>query len=268
MIVDGAAAEGFLQNLLSQDLKGLAVGDARRALLLTAKARIIADPRVTRVEAERFLLDVDPVGVEPLVSALTRYRLGAKVAIEATDAWRLVSLIGPRATESPADGIVLDTALGDVPRRDLIVPAERAESIAATAEANGATRLDAAALEALRINAGEVRLGHDVDERWMPAEVGLVPIAVSFSKGCFIGQEPVTRLEHRGHANRGPRRLSLTAAAATGTPITHDGKEVGVLTSVAGPPQLEQVVGIGIVRVNVPADAQLDVAGSTATLTP
>ena len=265
VLVEGVDAEKFLQNLLSQELRGMTVGESRQALFLTAKARVIADPRVTLLDEGRYLLDLDPVGVDALVGGLTRYRLGAKVAIDVTTDWSLVSLIGPTAEGIATDGVRIVGLLGDLPRVDVLAPFDQREAIVTAAVAAGATPVEPAAIEALRIETGAVRLGHDVDERWMPAEVDLVETTVSFEKGCFIGQEPVTRLHRRGHANRGPRRLALDAIVEPGTTLELDGKDVGVVTSVAATPWLVEPRAIGIVRVDVPADAALAAGTATAT---
>lgn len=266
VLVEGADAEKFLQNLLSQELRGMAVGEARQALFLTPKARVIANPRVTLLVEGQYLLDLDPVGVDALVRGLTRYRLGAKVAIDATTDWSLVSLIGPEAEGVATDGVKIVGLLGDLPRVDVLVPADQGEVTVAAAIAAGATSVEPAAIEALRIEAGVVRLGHDVDERWMPAEVGLVEATVSFEKGCFIGQEPVTRLHRRGHANRGPRRLSLDAIVERGTTLELDGKDVGVITSVAAAPWFTAPRAIGIVRIDVPDGSVLTAGPIAATV--
>lgn len=266
--VEGPDAEGFLQNLLTQDLAGIADGEARRALLLTPKAKVLADLRVTRLAPERLLLDVEPVAADELIRQLTRYRLGSKATIEATGAWALVSLIGPSAPTIALPGTCIGASLGALPRRDVLVPASGLAEALAAAERAGAIPVEEAAVEALRVEAGEVRLGHDVDARWMPAEVGLVDATVSFDKGCFIGQEPVTRLHRRGHANRGPRRLALTTDVTPGGELTLDGKEAGVVTSVAGPPWLDEPRAIAIVRVEVPEGAVLDAGGVSATVLP
>ena len=262
VLVEGADAESFLQNLLSQDLHGMADGTARDALFLSPKARIIANPRVTRLDQSRFLLDLEPVGEAPLVAGLRRYRLGAKVVVELTEAWSLLSLIGPQAESIDLDGLSLPTALGGLPRRDVLVAAAQAEALIASAVAAGAVTVSPDAIEALRVEAGEVRLGADLDQRWMPAEVGVVERTVSFEKGCFPGQEPVTRLHRRGHANRGPRRLILDALVAVGEPLHVDDREVGLVTSVAGPPWLSRHAAIGIVRVKVAEDAVFVAGGS------
>jgi folate-binding protein YgfZ len=266
--VAGPDAEAFLQNLLTQDLAGIADGESRRALLLTPKAKVLADVRVTRLGPDSLVLDVEPTAVDGLVKQLTRYRLGSKATIEATNHWSLLSLIGPGALAIDLPGTRIESALGDLPRIDLIVPtSDLAASLDAAVHA-GAVSVDAAAVEALRVEAGEVRLGHDIDERWMPAEVGLVEATVSFDKGCFIGQEPVTRLHRRGHANRAPRRVGLSAVVAPGTELVLDGKEAGVVTSVADVPWLDEPRAIAILRVEVPAGAVLDAAGVAATVLP
>ncbi len=266
--VEGTGAEAFLQSMLSQELVGMRVGESRRALLLTTKARVLADPRVTRVSEDVFLLDLEVVGVEPLVRELTRYRLGAKVTIEPTADWSLLSLIGPAAETIDLPGLRVESRLGTLPRSDfLIATPDRADALA-TAETAGAVAVEAAAVDALRVEAGELLLGADVDDRWMPAEVGLVDAAVSFDKGCYIGQEPVTRLYRRGHANRGPRRLTLSAPVPTGESIVSDGRDVGVVTSLAGPPWLDAYRAIGIVRVKVPDDALLQIGVASGRLLP
>jgi folate-binding protein YgfZ len=266
--VAGPDAEAFLQNLLTQDLEGIADGESRRALLLTPKAKVLADVRVTRLSPEHLLLDVEPMAVAEFVKQLTRYRLGSKATIEATEHWSLVSLIGPGALAIELPGTRIESTLGDLPRVDTIVAtSDLAASLDAAVRA-GAVPVDEGAVEALRVEAGEVRLGHDVDERWMPAEVGLVDATVSFDKGCFIGQEPVTRLHRRGHANRGPRRVALSTAVAPGTELVLEGKEAGVVTSVADAPWLDSARAIAILRVEVPEGAVLDAAGTTATVLP
>ena len=265
--VEGPDAHALLQNLLTQDLDGIAEGEARRALLLTPKARVLVDLRVTRVGDGRFLLDVEPEAAEPLAALLLRYRLRAQAEIAVTGHWSLVSLIGPGATAIELPGTRHATSLGGLPRVDVIAPTIGLMGSLAAAERAGAVRVDEGAVDALRVEAGEVRLGRDVDERWMPAEAGLVESAVSFEKGCFIGQEPVTRLHRRGHANRGPRRLALAAPVAAGTALAAGDREVGVVTSVAGAPWLDEPRAIGIVRVDA-GDGPLAAGAVDARLLP
>ena len=123
--------------------------------------------------------------------------------------------------------------------------------------ASGAEPVGASAFEALRVAAGTPRHGVDFDETTLPAEAGVVEQAVSFTKGCFVGQEPIARLRYRGQANRALRRLAF----AGGVPdlpaaLVSDGREVGRVTSVAMLPG-GLAVGLGYVRREVPEDAEL-----------
>ena len=119
-------------------------------------------------------------------------------------------------------------------------------------------------LEALRIAAGTPRFGREIDDRVMPAEAGLVGRAVSLTKGCFPGQEPIARLHYRGHANRGLRVLAIDGAELPGydAELTFEGKPVGRVTSAAR--DGDRIVALAYVRVEVPADAVLDVGTAKA----
>ena len=121
-----------------------------------------------------------------------------------------------------------------------------------------AARLDEAQLELLRISAGTPRFGYEIDDRVLPAEAGLVDQAVSFTKGCYPGQEPVARLHHRGRANRGLRVLRIEGDALPeyDAELTLDGKSVGRVTSAARAPD-GRIVALAYVRREVPADAAL-----------
>jgi folate-binding protein YgfZ len=114
-------------------------------------------------------------------------------------------------------------------------------------------------LERRRIEAGTPRYGREIDERVLPAEAGLVDRAVSLTKGCFPGQEPIARLHYRGHANRALRVLEVQGAEA-GAEIVCEGKVVGRVTSVAPDRALAYV------RSEVPEDAVLEIGGAEARL--
>jgi len=284
--VAGPDAESHLQAVLSQELVGIPLGSARYALLLTPKARVLADPRVVRAEPDGFLLDVEPEAAERLAATLTRYRLRAQVEItRADEAWSLLAVAGPEAdavvtaaigsTPGEVEGsgtgeeppFALRAAAIGIPRVDLLVPVKQADDLVERLTRAGASGADPTALDALRVAAGVPRLGAEIDERWMPAESGVVERAVSFDKGCYIGQEPVTRLHRRGHANRGPRRLTPAASVRVGEPVAYEGKEVGVVTSIAGSPWLDEPVAMGVVRAEVPAGATVAIGDPPVTAT-
>lgn len=288
--VHGKDAVRFLQGLLSNDVEGLEVGSARYALLLTPKARVIADPRVLRLADDDFVLDVEPAAGALLRATLTRYRLAAKALIEPLDGtWSALALGGPGA------GLALLDALGVLPRVDapegegfevavpggvlhgvtsafcgekgfeLVGPdalvAEAFAALLPAVRARGGGPVGADALEVARIEAGLPRFGAEIDEQVMPAEAGLVDRAVSFTKGCYVGQEPVARLHYRGHANRGLRALVLDGAVPPpGAAVVLDGRDVGRVTSAADSPSLGRALALAIVRREVDEGARVSVS--------
>ena len=199
--------------MVSNDVEALAPGEACQALLLTAKARLIAPLTVLRRGIDDFLLLTEPT-------------LGDRVAKE------LRPLPVRREVRDRGGGALLD----DRPRRsasercrsrrrDYGVPAY--ELIDADVPAADAIAGDE--LERLRILARTPAWGRELDDRVLPAEAGLEERAISFTKGCYPGQEPVARLHYRGHPNRGLRVLRLEGEElpAYDAELTLDGKAVG-----------------------------------------
>jgi folate-binding protein YgfZ len=211
--------------MVSNDVEALAVGEACDALLLTAKARIIAPLRVVRWADDDFLLLTEPELGDRVAAELTRMRFAAKCEI---------------GTEEHESWLVLggEEVLGERPEGD-----EASEEEA----------------ERARIEAGIPRWGSELDETILPAEAGLEETHISFTKGCYPGQEPIARLHYRGHVNRRLRALKV-ANSKPGDEIEHDGKIVGRVTSAV--PGL----ALGYVRTAVPDDAELSVEGETARL--
>ena len=236
--VAGPEAETYLQRMVSNDVAALAPGEACQALLLSAKARVIATLVILRRRDEDFLLLTEPE-LGAIVSAeLVRFRFAARAEIELEehDSYLLLGT-------DPPEGCVA------VPNDEFGVVGW--EVLAASPD--GVRRVDDDELEAMRIRAGTPRFGREIDDRVLPAEAGLTERAVSFTKGCYPGQEPIARLHYRGHANRGLRRLVLPAGDLPGSDasIVLDGKEVGRVTSSARAE--EGVLVLGYVRTEVPA---------------
>ena len=250
--VAGPSAEEYLQRMLSNDVAALAAGDSCDALLLTAKARIIAPLRVARCGEDDFLLLTEPELGEVVRDQLLRFRFAARVqiALEQHDSFVLLG-----------EGSGAGGALA-VPTRDYGV---RAVELVDGARPAAAEVVEAEELERLRIEAGTPAYGREIDDRVLPAEAGLVERAVSLTKGCYPGQEPIARLHFRGHANRGLRRLALDAAAppAPDTEVRLDEKVVGRVTSSAL--SNRGAIALAYVRAEVPEDARLDVGGAVAT---
>jgi folate-binding protein YgfZ len=232
--VAGPAAEEFLDRMVSNDVAALGPGEACEALLLTPKARVIAPLVVLRRAHDDYLLLTEPDLGERVRAELLRARFATKVDVELEEHTSYVVFGG--------EGI---------PTRDYGEPA--AEVLDAGLEPT----LTAEELELLRIRAGTPAWGKEIDDRVLPAEAGLTERAVSFTKGCYPGQEPIARLHYRGHANRGLRVLELAALPAPDTELVFEGRTVGRITSAA--PVDGGAVALAYVRREVPEDAPLEV---------
>ena len=230
--VQGPDAIDYLNRMLSNDVPESGSVDA---LLLTPKARVIAPLLLWRRGADDVLLLTEPELGDVVRQQLTRMRFAAKCEIE---------------LEEHTSTIVLGDADG-IPNRDYGVPAVEVLDVDLDGDAD---------LERLRIEAATPRYGREIDDRVLPAEAGLDERAVSFDKGCYPGQEPVARQHYRGKVNRRLRVLDVSGAPEPETPVLHEGKDVGRVTSAV--PGL----ALAYVRVAVPEDATLDVGGSPATL--
>jgi folate-binding protein YgfZ len=212
--VAGPDAEDHLQRMVSNDVAALAPGESCEALLLTPKARVIAPMRVLRRRDDDFLLLTEPELGETLRDELLRMRFAAKAEIE---------------LEEHSSYLLLGENGAGVANDDYGVPAVE---VLDQDPPKGLPSLSDEDLERLRVEAGTPRFGKEIDDRVLPAEADLVDRAVSLTKGCFPGQEPIARLHYRGHANRGLRVLEVDGARV-GSEIVRDGKVVGRVTSVA-----------------------------------
>jgi tRNA-modifying protein YgfZ len=238
--VEGPDAADYLQRMVSNDVEALAVGEASPALLLTAKARVIAPVVIWRRGEQDFLVLTEPELGEVVRALLVRMRLRAQCQIELEE-HTSVLVFG-----DDADGFATDFP-GAV------------EAVDAGLEPTLAPQ----ELERRRIEAGVPRWGREIDERILPAEAGLDATHVDFGKGCYPGQEPVARLHYRGHPNRGLRVLELAELPDYDAELVHEGKTVGRVTSATTRDD-GSVVALAYVRVDVPADAQLELAHATA----
>lgn len=242
--VAGPDAEGFLERMLSNEVANLEVGAGSPALLLTPKGRIIAPLRAVRTAQEVFVLVTDASDLAPRAAeALRAARFASRCEIEVRD-WIGFVRLGSRP-EPPAISVA-----------DFGV-----EAWELWREGDAEASTDGEELERLRIEAGTPAWGTELDESILPAEAGLDETHISFTKGCFPGQEPIARLRHRGHVNRRLRKLEV-ASAAPGDEIVWNEKVVGRITS-AVPGR-----ALGYVRTEVPDDGILVVGGSQAKMRP
>jgi tRNA-modifying protein YgfZ len=248
--VRGPAAGEYLQRMVSNDVLALGVGASCDALLLTAKARVIATLRVLRRGDDDFLLLTEPELGDVTRAHLLRMRFAARCDIELEE-HRSFVVFG----EAVAEGITIPTADYGIPAVEVL-------------DAMLEPTLDDEHLERLRIEAGTPAFGKEIDDRVLPAEAGLLEHAVDFTKGCYPGQEPIARLQYRGHTNRELRVLRIEGDRLP-TPeadVMHAGKVVGRITSVA---RTENgALALAYVRVEVPTDAELSVEGARATMAP
>jgi hypothetical protein len=248
--VTGRDAKDYLHRMTTQDVNGLAPGASTYAAVLSAKGRLLADAHLL-VEADGVLLVMDARAAADARAHLERFVIMDDVTFEDLSAsLRLLPVFGPdiEAPLAPrADGLrrFPDGRRG-APCVDVIAPPERADALRAALVGAGAADLAAEDLEALRILGGLARYGADVDASRLPMEAGLTRDAISFTKGCYTGQEVVLRATARGHLQRGLVQLELPAGAGPGTPLSVGAQEVGIVTSAADTP--EGRVGLGYLR--------------------
>jgi folate-binding protein YgfZ len=235
----GRDAVSYLQSMVSNDVEALTPGAGCYALLLTPKARVIADLEVFRT-GDDLVLACPPEALDDVLATLLRARFRKRVVLEPA---------GYALVWGEVDGVLAELATPIGPERLL----DRAP-----AGGNGS----GSDFEVARIEAGMPRFGHEFDGESMPAEAGLEDRAISFTKGCYPGQEPVARLHYRGRANRGPRGLRFEGAPpAPGTRVTVAGADVGRVTSVADSARFGPI-GLGILRREVDEGATGDADGT------
>jgi folate-binding protein YgfZ len=255
--VSGPDTMVFLQGQLSQDVEQVPVGGAALSFLLQPQGKVDALVRINRVESDVIVLDTDAGWGDAVKARLERFKLRIKAELEPL-AWRCLAVRGPSAHRAAvgldADWPGLEGV--DVVGDDPAVP-------------DGVRVCDLQAYEAVRIEAGVPVMAREIDDKTIPAETGVVDRAVSFTKGCFTGQELVARIDARG--GNVPRHLrgvlvGTNVVPPVGAVIEVDGKEMGALTSVAESLERRAPAGLAYVRraVEPPADVTLRWDGGSA----
>jgi tRNA-modifying protein YgfZ len=248
LALTGSEAKTFLHGQVTNDIEGLSPGEGCYAAFLDHKGKMQGDLRVLDTGQELWL-DTERSTLQPLFTMIHRFKLGSDVELQKrTLEQGLLSLIGPDARAvAGADGLgeaenanaraevegvpvlLIATDVGV----DLVCDSGRTEELTAALRARGARDVPEDAAEALRVEHGRPRFGLDMDTTTIPQEAGLNERAVSFTKGCYIGQETVARLHYRGKPNRHLRGLRLSGAADPGAELHLGEKVVGRLGTVA-----------------------------------
>lgn len=248
----GADTIRFLNDLLSQEIGTMKPGRVTRSLLLAPQGKLDHILWVLRGDEEVGLVTDGGRG-DDLAATLGRYRIRVDVEVEQSEqpAWIVVGEIGlePGTWSRINGGLEVDISWPGIERT--LVVGDRPDL----------EEGDAGEYESLRIAAGEPRWGVDVDEKTIPQESGLVGSTVDFTKGCYLGQELVARIDSRGHVNRHLRILEIDGAGAEpGVSLEVTDKKVGTLTSVSNS------IGLALVRREVAPGDLVSVGGFNAVI--
>ncbi|MFI4990124.1 MAG: YgfZ/GcvT domain-containing protein [Solirubrobacterales bacterium] len=279
LALSGAGAVEFLNGQVTNELADLVPGEGRYAAFLTHKGKMLGDLRIlaTGEGAEgmptELQLDTERVALQELFDMLRRFKVGYDVELHKRTLERgLISLIGPESDRvAGTDGAGADdTARRTLPSEehanapiaidgiaalairtdvgvDLLCDSADTERLRDALLARGAQAISEQTAECVRIEHGRPRYGVDMDESTIPQEAGLNERAVSFTKGCYVGQETVARLHYKGKPNRHLRGLRLSAPVAGGAELRLGERTVGHLGSVALSPALG-LIALALVR--------------------
>jgi folate-binding protein YgfZ len=249
--VAGSEAADYLQGQVTNDVEALVDGEGCYAALLDRKGHMQGDMRLLRTAAAEFEVETEAVAADALIRHLSMYKIGRDVDVDdVSERAATLSVIGPGAAEVAGSGPLgpehahRSHQLAGVELRavatdlgvDLIVPSDGVVAVRDALERAGAEPVDEAAAEIVRVESGRPRFGAEMTTATIPEEAGINERAVSFTKGCYIGQETVARLHYRGRPNRHLRGLRLRAPAAAGDPVALGDRELGAIgTAVLSP---------------------------------
>lgn len=262
----------FLHGQITCDVNALAAGGGVYGFLLSPKGRVLADA-VISAEAESLRVELPPGAAEEAADRLLRYVVADRVEIASPEPRHGLLVAGGEAAESlrrllggadppvgwnHAEGSVDGHPLTVRGERRLGVPAWRLlgsdraiENAAESLRGAGAVTASEEALEAIRVERGLPRAGVDFDDRHFPQETGLEKWGVSYTKGCYVGQEVVARIHYRGRANhqlRGLRAVAESTAPATGPLVDAEGEDSGRLTSSVWSPAAGRAIGLAVLH--------------------
>ena len=253
--VTGDDPIAFLDATTTQDLTGVSKGDSVLTCMLDEKGRIKAELRVTVLDGGTVLIDAEQPARDAITGWLAKIApLSGCEVIDQSDQWGVVALFGEVSAPPGSVPLVSDWGPGDL---DVLIP----RSIGMTGN-----EMDAAEYEAARIAAGRPRFGIDFDENTHIAETPLIARAVSFTKGCYPGQESVARVSNLGKVRKRLVGLEIAGNVApqAGTNLTVDGQDVGRITSAAA--WIGRAFAIGSLRSDVHDGASVEAGDSGAVV--
>ena len=270
----GPQAGEFLDGQVTNEVGSLEIGSGVYAALLTPKGKMLGDLRVLRVSENELLLICERVALQAIFDTIRRALLGWDAELQKrTIEMGLLSVIGDADQLVPGlgaaehsskqfnEGYAVRTDVGI----DFVVPAERTETTRAELLVDGIAEIAADDAEIVRVEQGRPRYGVDLDDSVIPQEAGLNKRAVSFTKGCYVGQETVARMHYKGKPNRHLRGLRLSEPLAPGTTLRSGDKEVGKISSAVVSPRLGPI-GLALVRREVAPGDEVQAGAATATV--
>jgi folate-binding protein YgfZ len=299
IVVSGSDRRSYLQGLLTNDIAALDAGHGCYAAYLTAQGRMIADLHVYEL-GDAILLTVAGDVKDTVLTRLDQFLFAEDVQLgDVTSTFAQIAVVGPAAartignvisgataeslTAMPdhgnrraefAGGTAIVTRVADTgePGFDLFVERSRGAELEGALAAAGATRLDAATADAIRIEAGVPVFHRDMDEETIPLEAGIESQAISFTKGCYVGQEVIIRVLHRGHGRVVRKLVGLVLdgpdAPSAGAAIQAGEREIGRITSATLSPAMQKPIALGYVhREFVEPGTKVAVGGHAAEIT-
>jgi folate-binding protein YgfZ len=295
LLLRGADRRAYLQGLLTNDIAALTPGTGCYAAMLTAQGRMITDMRVLEL-GDAILLDVPRELTASIRTHLERFVFSEDVHVEdVTESRVAIGVYGPRAIDvlqsapieggAPEDlfastrvrvagreGLVVRSDEPGVPGFDVLVPRDDAGAVRSALAAAGAVSASDADLEAVRIESGRPLFGADLDTETIPLEAGLEERAISRTKGCYVGQEVIVRVQDRGHGRVARRLVGLTLDASAPVPprgaaIRSAGRDVGRVTSAIWSPSLARPIALAYVQRDfVEEGTQVEADGDSAVV--
>ena len=281
LTLTGADAKRFLAGQVTNDTEGLADGEGCYAAFLTHKGKMLGDLRILAVGGEQpeLLLDTERATLQPLFDMIRRFKIGFDVELhKGTVQKGLLSLIGPEAREIAGALNLPQTehahaaaTLAGHPVRliatdvgvDILCDADDTAEIRGALSGDDAAPVSEEAAEIVRVERGRPRYGIDLNAGTIPQEAGLNERAVSFTKGCYVGQETVARLFYRGKPNRHLRGLRLSEPAPSGAELRLGERAVGTLGSSLVSPALGPIA-LALVRREASVGDTLEVDGGAS----